>query len=103
MPEEVLAAARSYFRRGFGGVIRVETVGPEPTSFWVDGRGEAANVSIASPSAVERGFCLWRAPAETLMRVFVPEQRRLESAYISGRLKISGDMSVMARLEPGAA
>ena len=68
-------------------------------SFWVDGRGERARVQAEAPSGVERHFCLWRAPAETLERLFTRERRRLESAYISGRLTIAGDMAVMARLE----
>ena len=97
--DELIRAARPFFGPGFGGVIRVETTDGD-RSFWVDGRGMEATVQPHSPSGVERGFCLWRASAETLLRLFTRERRRLESAYISGRLKIAGDMSVMARLEP---
>ena len=98
-PEALAEAARPFFGRGFGGVIRVETT-DSGASFWVDGRGERAVVQTEAPIGVERHFCLWRAPSETLERLFTRERRRLESAYISGRLKIAGDMAVMARLEP---
>jgi putative sterol carrier protein len=98
--EALIEAARGFFVRGFDGVVRVELT-DTGGAFWVDGRGEAAEVGEAAPLGVERGFCLWQASSDTLGRLFTKERRRLESTFISGRLRISGDMSVMARLEPG--
>ena len=95
-------AARAFFMRGFGGVIRVEAT-DRGASFWVDGRGEAARVSREAPASVEASFCLWRAKHETLARLFAERGRRVEAAFVSNRLQISGDMSVMARLELGPA
>lgn len=89
----LVAAAAAAFRRGFGGVLRVAPEGGEP--FDIDGRGEACVVGGVSPGA--EPDCAWRAGAETLMRVF-EGGRALESAYLSGRLSIAGDMSVMARI-----
>ena len=42
--------------------------------------------------------CVWRGARETLQRALV-NARAFDSAYLSGRLSIAGDMSVMARLE----
>ena len=97
-----MAAARDFFRRGFAGVIRVE-VTDRSQAFWIDGREREAVVQAGSPTGVAGGFCLWRAEGLTLERLFTKEQRRLESAFIASRLKVSGDMSVMARLEVGDA
>ena len=98
MLDELMDAARSFFTRGFDGVLRVEAT-DTPEAFWVDGRHDAPLIGPDSPPGLESGFCLWRGRFETLQRLFTNEQRRLESTFISGRLKISGDMSVMARLE----
>jgi hypothetical protein len=96
--EEIAAAARPFFGRAFDGVIRIEAT-DRGEAFWVDGRSEPPLVTLDAPQGVERGFCLWRAGFDTLRRLFSQRERRLESAFIAGRLKISGDMSVMARLE----
>lgn len=98
--DELAVAARAFFVRGFGGVIRVEAT-DRGASFWVDGRGEVAVVEAGAPAAVDGRFCLWRAKFETLARLFSERGRRLESAFVSNRLQISGDMAVMARLDIG--
>ena len=95
-------AARDFFAAGFGGVIRVEAT-DRGASFWVDGRGERCVLGPHAPAAVDASFCLWRAKHETLARLFAERTRRVESAFVSNRLQISGDMSVMARLEIGEA
>lgn len=81
------------FRTGFSGVIRISPDDGEP--FDVDGRKEACVIVDAAPACSPD--CTWRAGVETLARVF-EGGRALESAYLSGRLSIAGDMSVMARL-----
>ena len=93
-------AARTMFVRGFGGVIRVEAT-DKGAAFWVDGRGEDAVVTRQAPAEVDGAFCLWRARHETLTRMLAERGRRVDAAFVSNRLQISGDMAVMARLEVG--
>lgn len=90
---EIRAVAAKAFRTGFAGVLRIEPSDGDP--FDIDGRGETCVIIDASPGLSPD--CVWRANVETLVRIF-DGGRALESAYLSGRLTISGDMSVMARL-----
>jgi len=92
--DPLIAAASGAFRRGFGAVLEIAPDGAAP--FFVDGRGESCLIVTAPPAAASPE-CVWRATPDTLARIF-EGGRALESAYLSGRLKISGDMSVMARL-----
>lgn len=78
----------------FGGVIEVLPDGGD--GFFIDGRAKPPAVRNKLPKGV-KADCTWRGAGDVLMRVFGGE-RALESAYVSGRLRISGDMSVMARL-----
>ncbi len=98
--DELLAKAQVYFRKRFDGVIRIE-LDSVPQAIWIDGRQEPPVIGNDAPSNLSSGFCLWRTSMDTLGRVLSPETRRLEGAYIAGRLAISGDMAVMARLEVG--
>jgi hypothetical protein len=95
---ELLAAARAAFGRGFSGVVEIRA--DEGLVLYADGRGETCVVGLEAPAAIPS--CVWRASEETLMRA-LSGGRALEGAYISGRLKIAGDMSVMARLELAGA
>jgi len=90
---DVKTLAGKAFRTGFSGIIRV--VPDDGDAFDVDGRGEIC--SICDNAAGGAPDCIWRANSETLTRIF-EGGRALESAYLSGRLRIAGDMSVMARL-----
>lgn len=92
-------AAEACFKQGFGGVLRIESSGDE-SSIWIDGRLEVPTVSDRAPPEVAGRFCLWRGPVQVLATI-LSGQRRLETAYTAGQLKISGDMAVMARLEFG--
>ena len=90
MVERLASAAAVAFRTPFGGCIRIE-----PN----DGDAAPPAVTDDAPKAADEGrMCVWRASADTLARIFEGE-RLLGSAYVSGRLSISGDMSVMARLQ----
>ena len=91
-PDIRIAAARA-FSEGFSGVIRIAPEGG--VAFDIDGRGDRCAVVDAAPDRAPD--CVWRASAETFTRIF-DGGRALESAYLSGRLSIAGDMSVMARL-----
>ncbi len=89
-----MAAASGAFRKPFGAVLEIAPEGA--SAFYIDGRVDPCAV-VASPAGGESPACAWRSSADTLARIF-EGGRALESAYLSGRLKISGDMSVMARL-----
>jgi len=92
-------AAKRCFATPFDGVLRIECKG-DGSSLWIDGRPEQPVISEQAPRDVSDRFCLWRGDAVTLVSV-LSGQRRLETAYTAGQLKISGDMAVMARLELG--
>jgi putative sterol carrier protein len=89
---KLATAASAAFQTGFGAVLRIIPDGC--VGFDVDGRGEVCRIT---PPAAGAPDCVWRASEETLARIF-DGGRALESAYLSGRLSIAGDMSVMARL-----
>lgn len=90
---DLRGAAAKAFRTGFSGVIRISPDGGEP--FDIDGRKDGC--AIVDAALAHSADCTWRASVETLTRV-LEGGRALESAYLSGRLSIAGDMSVMARL-----
>lgn len=92
--DPLIAAAAGAFQKPFGAILEIAPEGA--AAFFIDGRAAPCAV-LSSPPAGEAVACVWRAGAETLARIF-QGGRALESAYLSGRLKISGDMSVMARL-----
>jgi hypothetical protein len=87
----LMRAAANAFLERFDGVIAIIPTASEP--FHIDGRGERAEIVAGAPDGAD---CVWRASDDVLMRIF-EGGRAFESAYLSGRLKISGDMSVMAR------
>lgn len=91
--DTLLASARARFVRPFEGTLRVEAEGAP--AILVDGRGDAVTVAVAADG--DMGDLVWRGSGETLRRI-LDGARPLEAAYLSGRLVISGDMSVMGRL-----
>lgn len=93
-PDPLIAAAAGAFRKPFGAILEIAPEGA--ASFFVDGRADPCAIVVAPPGGAAPASA-WRASADTLARIF-QGGRALESAYLSGRLKISGDMSVMARL-----
>lgn len=96
--DELTAEAKGFFTRPFDGVIRIE-LESDDRSLWIDGREAPPVVSENAPAGLDGRFCLWRTNRETLDRLLGDPPQQLESIYIAGRLKISGDMAVMARLE----
>ena len=94
---ELAAAAALAFAKPFGGLIRLEADAAPP--LWIDGRQSPPAITEASPAdAAVAPLCVWRAAQDTLLRICQGE-RLLGSAYVSGRLSIAGDMSIMARLQ----
>lgn len=94
--DDLAQAASLAFAKPFGGVIRLEPEGAGP--LWIDGRTDPPVITSAAPADAARAqLCVWRASRETLLRLCQGE-RLLGSAYVSGRLSIAGDMSIMARL-----
>jgi len=87
------AAARA-FRRPFGAIVKISPEGDAP--FAIDGRKNPPAIVKDAP-ADDAADIVLRGARDVLLRVLSAE-RALESAYIAGRLQISGDMSVMARL-----
>ncbi|MEO1243444.1 MAG: SCP2 sterol-binding domain-containing protein [Pseudomonadota bacterium] len=90
----LIAQAQKSFAEGFAGVIKLAPDGAPPV--WVDGRTTPPAV-IAHEPEDHPADCQWRGSSDALMRVLESE-KALESDYLSGRVFISGDMSVMARL-----
>ncbi|MGV6800705.1 MAG: SCP2 sterol-binding domain-containing protein [bacterium] len=98
MMEQLLDTASQFFQKQFDGVIRIE-IEEEKSSIWVDGHQQPPMISLHAPKGLNGSFCLWQTNSDTLSRLFGSPPQQLESVFIAGRLKISGDMSVMGRLE----
>lgn len=90
--------AARLFRAPFGGVIVLEAEGDAP--ILVDGRVDPPHVSRSSAPTSGEGVSVWRGQRETLLRALESE-RQFAGAYVSGRLRIAGDMSLPARVNIG--
>ncbi len=95
--QSLLESAASAFQLGFNGVIMI-TIADGGAPIMIDGR-EVSCVINDGPFENDTAPSLhWKAKAETLLQIFT-RNNALESAYLSGRLIVAGDMSVMARLQ----
>ena len=90
-------AAKKSFAAPFGAVLKVAPDEGEP--FWVDGRAAPPKISGSPPKGMEAD-CVFRGRRDSLFRALA-NNRAFESAHVSGRIAVAGDMSVMARLELG--
>ena len=95
--ETLLKAAQKAFQDPFGAVLELNADDCAPII--IDGRKTPPKVSADKKAKPD---CIWRAANDIMLRALSSE-RALENAYISGGLTISGDMSVMARLNLTAA
>ncbi len=92
--DALIAAAKTAFSTGFDGALSIAPDGMKP--FLVDGMGETCRIVDEAPDNAQADG-VWRSTPQTLLEVF-SRKRALESSYLSGRLQIGGDMSIMARL-----
>ena len=95
--EKLAAAARKGFQTPFDGALLILT--DEGGAIWVDGASTPPAISKTPPTEQEPD-CVWRGGRDTVLRA-LESDRAFDSAFVAGRLKISGDMSVMTRLELG--
>ena len=91
---ELLESAKKALTKPFGAVIKLAPV--DHTPVWVDGRTTPPAISLNVPDG-NPGDCTWHGALDALEQALESE-RAFENAYLSGRITISGDMSVMARL-----
>lgn len=97
--DELARAAEKAFRSPFGAVLQLAP--KTGAALWVDGRSEIPAVLTEAPKRTpenEAALCTWQGQRESLVRALSGE-RGFESAFVSGRIAISGDISVMARLK----
>lgn len=92
----LLAGAQIAFKSRFDAILAIIVDG-HPTVI-IDGRSSPPVITEKENLDIGDATCVWRVEEETLSRVFEGE-RAFTNAFLSGRLKIDGDMAVMARLE----
>jgi len=84
-------AAAKAFATPFGAVLKLAPDSDPPV--WIDGRSSPPKIT----KAIKRADCTWHGAPEVLIRALTGE-RAIESAFVAGRITISGDISVMSRL-----
>ncbi|MEM8935792.1 MAG: SCP2 sterol-binding domain-containing protein [Pseudomonadota bacterium] len=92
---EILDIATRAFIAPFDAVLMLDVTDGAP--IWVDGRSDPPLAALEAP-ADAAVTCAWRA-SERAMKRILDGERAIESAYVSGRLVVAGDMSVMARIK----
>lgn len=92
---DLIEAAQKAFNQSFSGVIKIDL--EDDGLFFVNGFDAPPSIDEKDPNVSEPALCIWRTDMNTLQRI-LSNERALENAYISGRLAITGDMSIMARL-----
>lgn len=87
-------AAEKAFPAAFAAVL--ELCPENGASLWVDGRKTPPQILTAAPED-KAADCRWCGARDALQRALA-NARAFDSAFLSGRLRVAGDMSVMARL-----
>lgn len=96
LTDDLADAARKAFAAPFAGILRL--VAESGDGVVIDGRGAATVVGPDDPAIVEGpGVCVLRAGRDTLVRS-LENERLFAGSFVSGRLRASGDMSVLARI-----
>ncbi len=93
--EELKSLAIKTFTKSFGAIIELAPENGDAT--WIDGRTSPPTILNKAPKETPAD-CTWRGARESLLRALEGE-RAMASAFVSGRITLSGDMSVMARLQ----
>lgn len=91
---ELLDAAKTFFAASFDGIVKLNP--DDDAALWVNGFKSPPEISNTAPEKSEPD-CVWHGASETLQQALF-SVRSFESAYISGRVTVSGDMSVLARI-----
>ena len=94
--DALLQVARQAFSVPCKAVIKLIPENGAP--LFVDARQTPPTISHDAPSDQHEPNCTWHGSTETLTRT-LSSKRAIENSIINGRLVISGDMSVMARLQ----
>ena len=97
--EDLVQNARDVFCTPFDGALTLMMNEDEQANL-VDGRQDPVTIT-AAPNKSAIADCTIRGEADVLRRILKGE-RALESAYLSGRIAISGDISILARLQLSA-
>lgn len=92
--EELKSLALKTFAKPFGAVL--ELAPENGGAIWIDGHTSPPKILTKAPKKTPAD-CTWRGTGESLLRALEGE-RAMGSAFVSGRITLSGDMSVMARL-----
>jgi len=95
--DRLTQSAKKTLTQPFAAVIKLAP--EDQTPVWIDGRTDPPVISSEVPKGVSAD-CVWSGALDTLVPA-LDSERALESAYLSGRITISGDMSVMTRLTMG--
>ncbi len=101
--DRLMEGATKTLTQAFGAIIKLaphDDAHEDLAPVWVDGHKTPPSTSLTEPAKNTSNICIWHGTIEVLQRALESE-RALNSAYLSGRLKISGDMSVMTRLTIG--
>ncbi|MEM9014722.1 MAG: SCP2 sterol-binding domain-containing protein [Pseudomonadota bacterium] len=92
--QTLIDAATKAFSSKFDAWLKLCPRDADP--IWINGQVQPPAIETTPANGVTAD-CEWRASQETMLRVLEGE-RAFQSAFLSGRLKIAGDMSVMIRL-----
>lgn len=91
------SAAMKAFAKPFAGILKI--VPDTGTPVWIDGRTCPPSVSTdGTRTGNMTPGCIWHGKRRDIVDALKGEEH-LVDAFISGRVTISGDMSIMARLE----
>ena len=92
--DELQALAARAFAAPFNAILQLAPDTGE--AIWIDGHSSPPTILRKTPK--KTADCIWRGASESLLRALESE-RAAASAFVSGRITISGDMSVMARIQ----
>lgn len=93
--DELKSLALKTFTKPFGAIL--ELAPENGDAIWIDGNTSPPTI-LKKPPKKTPADCTWRGARESLLRALEGE-RAMSSAFVSGRVTLSGDMSVMARLQ----